>query len=64
MPEIRNERGTIGNAVALSGNGAYALTYNRRGLDSGTLWDLEKGIKIRCYTFQGTQRMSAAIRRR
>ena len=59
LPETRNADGRIGNAIALSGNGAYALTYNTRGLDSGTLWDLEKGI--RCYTFEGTQQMSAAV---
>ncbi len=61
LPETRNADGSIGNIVKLSGDGAYALTYNKRGLDAGTLWDLEKGTKIRCYTFQGTQRMSAAL---
>nr|BDD45876.1 hypothetical protein 5 [Candidatus Hydrogenedentota bacterium] len=61
LPETRDSDGMIGNVIILSDNGAYALSYNRRGLDSGTLWDLEKGIKIRCYTFEGTQRMSAAL---
>jgi WD40 repeat protein len=61
LPEERNLWGYIDNSIVLSQDGAYALTYNRDGFDSGTLWDLEKGIKVRCYTFLGASRVEAAI---
>jgi hypothetical protein len=62
LPEQRDDRnGSINNAIALSGNGAYALTYNEDGFDTGTLWDLEKGVKIRCYTFEGASHIEAAV---
>ena len=62
LPEQRNDRnGSINNAIVLSGNGAYALTYNADGFDTGTLWDIEKAVKIRCYTFLGMHMSHAAL---
>ena len=61
LPTKRDEEGRIGSAITLSGNGSYALSYNWRGLDQGTLWDLEKGIKIRHYTFDNASKISAAL---
>ncbi len=61
LPEERNLWGQIENSIIISKNGAYALTYNRDGFDSGTLWDMEKGIKVRCYTFLGASRVDAAL---
>ena len=61
LPEERNLWGQINNVITLSKDGAYALTYNRDGFDTGTLWDLEKGIKVRCYSFLGASQIEAAV---
>ena len=61
LPEKRGDGGFIRNTITLSGNGAYALAYNWEGFDTGTLWDLEKGVKIRCYTFEGASHIEAAV---
>lgn len=61
LPEERNIWGQIENSIILSKDGAYALAYNQNGFDSGTLWDLERGIKVRCYTFLGASRVDAAL---
>lgn len=61
LPEKRGRDGFLRSKITLSGNGAYALTYNWEGFDTGTLWDLEKGVKIRCYTFEGASHIDAAI---
>lgn len=61
LPQKRGDGGFIRNTITLSGNGAYALTYNTEGFDTGTLWDLEKGVKIRCYTFEGASQIDAAV---
>ena len=61
LPEERDQYGRINNSILLSKDGAYALTYNQSGFDSGTLWDLENSIKVRCYSFQGASQVEAAI---
>ena len=61
LPEKRGDGGFIRNTITLSGNGAYALAYNWEGFDTGSLWDLEKGVKIRCYTFLGMHIDHAAL---
>ena len=61
LPVKRGRDGFIRNTITLSGNGAYALAYNKDGFDTGAFWDLEKGIKIRCYTFEGAYKIEAAV---
>lgn len=46
LSNTRNEGGFMENSITVSGNGAYALTYNR--LDThATLWDLKAGTAVK-----------------
>ena len=49
LPEKRNASGHINNNLVLSGNGAYAFSYNTDGFASATLWEVGTGKVISRY---------------